>query len=234
MIQMTKLSNRLFEIYSLIEDGSNVIDIGSDHALLPISLVETNKVNKVVASDVSKGPIKIAKEAIQDAQLEKIIEVRQGDGLEVINYADNFDTIVISGMGGELISNLIQNAPWFSLKENLTLILQANNEISSLRKTLALKKISIINEKIIFEKKHYYEIIKARLLPNFKKITEIENEFGPILLTEKNKVFLNKIKHEINVNNQIIDRISLSNENNLKKINKIRSRNNLLKAILEN
>ena len=56
---------RLETILSFVEQGAFVADIGTDHAQLPILLVERNICNKVYACDEKKGPLSIAKENIK-------------------------------------------------------------------------------------------------------------------------------------------------------------------------
>ena len=88
-----KISNRLKLIASFVDDNSYVIDVGCDHALLDIFLVQ-NKANvKTIASDVNKGPLDSAVKNIQDYELEDTIEVKLGDGIRTIN--NQVDTIVI-------------------------------------------------------------------------------------------------------------------------------------------
>lgn len=80
---MTKLSDRLLEIYQLIDKGTRVADIGTDHAAIPIALLETDKASFLVATDVGPGPLEKAKEQIELADLDQAnrIILRHGDGL---------------------------------------------------------------------------------------------------------------------------------------------------------
>ena len=129
---MIKLSKRLQLVASFIDDNSNVIDVGCDHAHLPIYLQETKKNIKVTASDVNPNPLKIAKENIKQYGLENKIKLDLKDGINNLNKEIN--TVVISGMGGILISEIINNKD--NLKNIKTLILSPNNEFIKVRKTL--------------------------------------------------------------------------------------------------
>ena len=154
---MIKLSKRLLTVASFIKDNSYVCDVGCDHAYLPIYLCENKKNIKVIASDINLNPLKIAKDNIKKYNLEKVIKVEQRDG---INNLDKFvDTVVISGMGGILISDIIGN------KDNLinvkTLILSPNNEWKKVRRTLNKIKYHIIREEIVIENKKLYIIMEA-------------------------------------------------------------------------
>ena len=154
---MIKLSKRLQLVASFVDDNSYVIDIGCDHAHLPIYLQQTKNNIKVIASDINQNPLKIAKENIKQYNLEDKIKVIQKDGINDLDK--NIDTVIISGMGGILISEIISN------KENLfnvkTLVLSPNNEFSRVRKTLKKINYKIIKENLITEKKQTYLVIKA-------------------------------------------------------------------------
>ena len=92
-----KINDRLKQIGDLVEANSFCLDIGCDHAFLDIYLVKQNKNIKAIASDIAEGPVKQAKENIKREGLEDKIEVRVGNGLDT--YADEVDTVIISGMG---------------------------------------------------------------------------------------------------------------------------------------
>ena len=160
---MLKLSKRLMCIASFIKDNSYVIDVGCDHAYLPIYLVQNKKNIKVIASDINDKPLEIARNNIKKYRLEKKIEVVKNDGIN--NLDSKIDTVVISGMGGILIGEILNN------KENLvnikTLILSPNNEWIEVRKTLNKLNFQIIKEKIVIDNKKMYLIIEA--IPSNKK-----------------------------------------------------------------
>ena len=154
---MIKISKRLELVASFIDDNTHIIDVGCDHAYLPIYLMETKKNIQVTGSDVNPNPLKIAKENIKKYGLEDKIKIELKDGIN--NLDESIDTIVISGMGGILISDIILN------KDNLvnvkTLILSPNNEFILVRKTLKKIGFKIIKEKLITENKITYLVIKA-------------------------------------------------------------------------
>ena len=100
-----KLSKRLQLIASLVSENSTIIDVGTDHAHLPIYLCENLKNIKVIASDINEKPLKIAKENIRLYNMEDRVKTVLKDG---INELDEYiDTVIISGMGGILISDII-------------------------------------------------------------------------------------------------------------------------------
>ncbi|MCV3295790.1 MAG: class I SAM-dependent methyltransferase [Oenococcus sp.] len=189
---MAKLSDRLMAIYRLIPNGARVADIGTDHAAIPIALLETAKSSCIIASDVRKGPLFSAQEQIDLADLDspQQIELRLGSGLSVLKEDDDIDTIVMAGMGGELIAKLIEKVPKF-LTDSL-LILQANNEEYTVREAIIQQKRTIIDEKIIQEGRHFYEIIVSRPANKLNTLTEHQLKFGPLLLQEDSDIFRRK------------------------------------------
>ncbi|EHN59533.1 tRNA (adenine(22)-N(1))-methyltransferase [Oenococcus kitaharae] len=200
---MAKLSDRLMAIYRLIPNGARVADIGTDHAAIPIALLETAKSPFIIASDVRKGPLFSAQEQIELADLDnpQQIELRLGSGLSVLQEDDDIDTIVMAGMGGELIAKLIEKIPTF-LADSL-LILQANNEEGMVREVIIQQKRTITDEKIIQEGRHFYEIIVSCAAGKPKTLTNRQMKFGPFLLEQNSDVFRlkwqKKRKHLANI-----------------------------------
>lgn len=231
---MAKISDRLLEIYLNVKPGSKVADIGTDHAILPISLVENNVVDKAIATDVAKNPAKIAMDAIEDADLSKEIEVRVGSGFDPIHPADEIDTFIIAGMGGELISQIIASADKKLFKRNSELILQPNNEEQVVRETLIDNEFEIIFENIIFEKGHYYQIIVAKKESEIKKHSklELELEFGPYLLSNKNDFFIQKWEKELKILNDILKKLDKKNNEQLKRMVEIENKIKQIKEAL--
>ena len=104
-----KINARLKKIGDLVEANSFCLDVGCDHALLDIYLVKKKKNIKCIASDIAEGPIEAAKKNIKREKLENEIEVRLGDGLST--YSDDVNTVIISGMGGLEIIQILENSP---------------------------------------------------------------------------------------------------------------------------
>ena len=116
---MIKLSKRLQLVASFVDDNASIIDVGCDHAHLSIYLVQNKSNINIVASDINPNPLNIAKENKKKYQLEDKIELELKDGINNLNK--KIDTIIISGMGGILISNIINNKD--NLKNIKTIIL---------------------------------------------------------------------------------------------------------------
>ena len=115
------IDDRIKAILNFVEKDSRVADIGTDHGYLAIELAKKNISNFIVASDKNFYPVQAAKKNISDAGFEKIIDIRQGDGLKVLQK-NEVDTICIAGMGGSLICKILDDSPKIlSAVENLIL-----------------------------------------------------------------------------------------------------------------
>jgi tRNA (adenine22-N1)-methyltransferase len=104
---MITLSKRLQAVASYVPHGSRLADIGSDHALLPVWLVQSRRLKSAVAGELNEGPYLAAAKQVREAGLVSSIAVRRGDGLEVLAPGE-VDCVVIAGMGGSLIAQILQ------------------------------------------------------------------------------------------------------------------------------
>lgn len=91
--------------------GSVLADIGTDHAHLPVYLVERGVCPRAIASDLRPGPAEAARKSIRAAGLTDMVEVRIGDGLTPV-AAGEVDDIAVAGMGGETIAGILEACPW--------------------------------------------------------------------------------------------------------------------------
>ncbi|EQC82407.1 tRNA (adenine-N(1))-methyltransferase [Lactococcus cremoris] len=202
-----KLSKRLKAVADYVDKGAKLADIGSDHAYLPTYLVQKNEVEFAVAGEVVKGPFEIAKKHVAQANLKENIQVRLANGLAAIENVDKIDTIVIAGMGGILISEILE-AGKGKLSSVKRLILQANNHEDTLRQWLTEHQFVIKAEQILLEAGKFYEIIVAEPTTNENPVLSANDLlFGPFLSKEKSVIFQQKWQKELNTLNKIIDRL---------------------------
>ncbi|MGK4160529.1 tRNA (adenine(22)-N(1))-methyltransferase [Limosilactobacillus reuteri] len=214
------LSARLACVASLVPAGARVADIGSDHAYLPAALVLDGKIDFAIAGEVVKGPYENAVREIKDHQLEGRVIPRLADGLAAIEPADKVDTITIAGMGGSLIASILEKD-----KNKLTgikrLVLQPNVGESQLREWLMNNYYQIMNEKIIEEDNHIYEIIVAEPSVVPFRYSKYELDFGPFLLENKGPVFRKKWQEYLQREAHVIDQMQKAQQPPVKKINEI-------------
>lgn len=198
------LSERLKAIAAFIPAGSKIADIGSDHAYLPCYAAAHGLITSAVAGEVNRGPYVSAKNQVESNNLQNIIDVRYGDGLEVIE-PNEVDCIVIAGMGGSLITSILDNG-----KEKLTgvkrLILQPNVAAELVRKWLQMHAWRLINETIIEEEGHIYEILIAET--GTMRLSEQEILLGPYLMKEKSDIFIKKWGYELAKWNNVLRQLA--------------------------
>ena len=152
--------SRLLAAASLVRDGSRVADIGTDHAYLPIFLVESGRVISAIASDVREGPLENARVNVVKYGLSDKIDIRLGDGLQCIS-ADEADDIIICGMGGELISWILDDAKWVCSADK-RLILQPMTAVDDLRIWLADNGFEILKELLVKDGRRIYTVLSAK------------------------------------------------------------------------
>ena len=190
------IDDRLKSIASLVDKCESFADIGTDHGYLPIYLISNNIANFGYACDVAIGPLNSAKENISKYQLNDKIMTILSDGLEKVPYVN---TVIMAGMGGILITQLLNNKPI----EYDTYILQANNNIDDLRKYLTNNNYKIIDEVVTYAHKKYYEIIKV--VKGSQTLNDLEIKYGPINLENKSKLFKEKWSSILNKYENILN-----------------------------
>lgn len=153
---MNSLSIRLKTIASLVPLGARVCDIGTDHARLPIYLKQQNIAKTVIACDLNEKPLEFAKKNVEESGISDI-EIRLGDGLSPIKE-NEVDTVIIAGLGGEVISDIISKCKWVK-NNNIKLILQPTTSADFLRRFLISNGFQISKEIPLCENKKLYSII---------------------------------------------------------------------------
>lgn len=153
------LSRRLKTIATLVPLGARVCDIGTDHAILPVFLSENTLVKSIIATDVREKPLKNAKKNIEKSGAANI-ELRLCDGFSCIS-PDEFDTAVIAGMGGEVISGIISRAEMLKNADKM-LILQPTTSPEILRKCLCDNGFVIKTEVPVTDNGKIYSVMSVR------------------------------------------------------------------------
>ncbi|MBR2476752.1 MAG: SAM-dependent methyltransferase [Clostridia bacterium] len=153
------LTDRLEKIAECI-DCKTLADVGTDHGYIPIYAVKNGKCEKAIACDVNKGPLKSADENISSYGLSAKIETRLSDGLEGLGTGEA-DTIVIAGMGGFLIRDILERGA-DRLDDNTTLLLQPMVAVAELREYLVKNGYNIFNERLSREGEKFYNILCVR------------------------------------------------------------------------
>lgn len=192
----TCLSQRLKMVSQYIPQGAVLADIGSDHAYLPTYLAQKGQIRKAIAGEINDGPYLSAKKQVQSSQCEDVVDVRKGDGLSIISK-NEVDTVVIAGMGGRLITDILEAGKEKLPSDHTTLILQPNIGAVIIRNWLMVNHWNISHESILEEDDKIYEIIVAHQAEETIYLSPSELLFGPILIKEKSSAFLKKWKNEL-------------------------------------
>lgn len=182
------LNERLVAISEFVPRNSRVADIGTDHAYLPIYLVQNNRISEAIAGEVHRGPYEAARNSIAQLSLQQSISLRLGDGLSVLSPGE-VDVAVIAGMGGTTIVGILSQQP--PITESVRrLILQPMVGAVVVRQWLVHNGWRMIDEKLIQEDGKMYEIIVAEqgCSPDYEPILY---DIGPILW-EKRDVLLKR------------------------------------------
>jgi tRNA (adenine22-N1)-methyltransferase len=202
-----KLSARLQIVEKYLPQGCLFADIGSDHALLPVSAVMTGRASGAVAGEVNDGPFEAAKRQVASSGLQTQIAVRKGNGLAVVQKGE-VQAVTIAGMGGALIATILGEGI-DKLEGVQRLILQPNVGEDMVRRWLLEQGWVLTAEEILEEDGKIYEILVAdrseqasslneavyqeRQLPGGPLLTrEWLLWMGPMLTQEPSDVFFRK------------------------------------------
>ncbi len=164
-----KISDRLFTVASFIKENANVADVGADHGLLEIHLISNKLVKSVFAIENKNGPFEILKNNLKDYD----VTLSLSDGISEI--PDYIDTVVIAGMGGILISNILK-AHKEKLNKVNQIVIDAHRDVELVRREVTKLGYYIEKEKIVYENGIYYFVIS--FLKGHKDYDESVYEWG--------------------------------------------------------
>ena len=173
-----RIDNRLKLCGDFVRNGSTVADVGTDHAYLPVWLCQKHKAEKVIAADINEMPLAKGRQTIRNYRMEHCIETRLSDGLSAIGEEEVTD-IVIAGMGGELIAEIIRNARWLKA-EKYHLILQPMSRAHLLRKYLYQNGFSIQEEQCTSADRKLYTVMSVYYTGTIVPLTAIRLYCGKI------------------------------------------------------
>lgn len=154
------LSLRLLAVASLVPVGARPIDVGTDHAMIPVWLVQTGRCSHVLATDIRPGPLENAAGLISRTGTEENIRLVLTDGLHGLGPGDG-DTVILAGMGGESMISILAAAPW-TREEGTLLILEPQSKKADLRRWLTENGYAIVSEQLVEDAGRIYPILTAR------------------------------------------------------------------------
>lgn len=201
-----KLTDRLLKIASVVTEGKRVADIGTDHGYIPVYLLNKGKVPFAILADVNKGPLENARGEVRHNKLLDKVDLRLGSGIEVLDK-DEVDEVIIAGMGGILISELLEAKLEVAHSVD-KLILQPMQAQSELRKYLLNNGYEILDEILVREDFRIYEIIIAKYTGNNTFVEdEVYYEVGKKLIEKRDPLLNEFIDKKIYMYNSILKKI---------------------------
>lgn len=172
---------RIETLASLVDKDAYVLDIGTDHAYLPIYLYKNNITKSIVGSDISKNALEYAKTNLVKYGLENKIKLIVSDGFKNIN--ETFDIAIISGVGTQTIKKILD---YNNLPNKL--IISSHKDVLELRKYMQNIGYKIIEEKIVYENEKYYDLIK------YEKGYDNLDEYSLLVGLSNNIEYINYLK----------------------------------------
>lgn len=206
-----ELKGRLKQIAKELESCRSVCDIGTDHAYIPIHLIEKRRCIRCIASDMRSGPIRVAQKNIKEHGLVDSIELRICDGLECIEI-DECNAAIIAGMGGisivDILKKDIEKAKSFE-----QLILQPMFSQEILRKWLVENGFDIYKESIAREDERYYTVLSVKWTGKMDKWPEHLYYIGKYIYDNKPYLYREYIKNRIRIMKDVIVGLEKSKSN---------------------
>lgn len=221
------LSKRLQKVADTVNKSNIVADIGTDHAYVPIYLVKNKVANKAIAADISQGSCKKAQLNVNNKHLNHLIDVRCGNGLEVIKAYEIIDTIIIAGMGGLMTISVLESNKK-AVNNARQLVLQPQKDIYKVRQYVHSIGYKITNETMLVDNNKYYNIINAE--KGIEKYTELEYLFGKILIENKSIILKEYVNIELN---KIITVLKNMKDNGKENSNDYKRLNHLMNCYME-
>jgi tRNA (adenine22-N1)-methyltransferase len=210
MLEIMELKGRLKAIADFVKPCETLCDIGTDHAYIPIYLINNKICGYCIATDIKKGPLKKAKKNILESGLQERIEIRQGYGLETVSQGEE-DTFIIAGIGGNLVNEILSRGKDKAMKGK-SFVLQPMNAVEKTRKWLIENGYFINKERLQKEGEKMYNILEAVWCNNIKKEDDIYYYIGKKLIDSNDPLLLEYIKNNINRLSKKINGLILSTQ----------------------
>ncbi|QNU65421.1 SAM-dependent methyltransferase [Ruminiclostridium herbifermentans] len=205
------LKGRLKLLADKVPKCNVAADIGTDHAYIPIYLIQQGICKKAIASDVRIGPVKVAEKNINLYKMSNQIETRLGSGLDTL-CENEADTIIIAGMGGTLLSELLEANIKKACAANL-LVLQPMNDLDVVRKWLFEHKFDIYDEELAAEGEKVYCVISAKYDGNERQYEEFQLHVGEKLIKKEDPLLLKYCEIKVRQIDRVLGQLEYMEDN---------------------
>ncbi|MBO4360829.1 MAG: SAM-dependent methyltransferase [Eubacteriaceae bacterium] len=191
---------------SMTDECDLLADIGSDHAYLPVSLIQKGTVKRAIVTDLREGPLSNSRRTASRYALEDRIDFSLGSGFDALDGYDLPRVITVCGMGGELIKSFIEQRP--DIASRCVLVLQPMNNEWMLEMFLRREGYRIEDQAIATDGVHYYRCMKAA----YDGLREDEPsrpdcEFPPCLIERRDPVMLSYMEKKLDTARRILSRM---------------------------
>lgn len=201
------IGSRLETIGRLVPQGAVVADVGTDHAYLPVWLIEQGRIERAIAGDIAAGPCQAARSTIAQHGLQKSVEVRQGSGLSVLKPGEA-SCITIAGMGASTMIAILEADMEVAQAAEL-LLLQPMAGAASLRAWLCEHGWKLIDEELVDDAPHFYEIISARRGAS-RAYSAAEYAVGPVLWAKQHPLVGRQLERQLVTTQQLLENMGRS------------------------
>ena len=155
-----RLEPRLAAVAELVPAGSVVADIGTDHALLPLALLESGRAVRCIASEPSAARLARASARVAASRWASRLDLRSGDGLAVLSRRDTVTVVVLAGLGGHTIRRIL-DGPRRKTLAPARLVLQPQTAPAVVRRWLAGAGYRLVAERLVREARRFYVVLAA-------------------------------------------------------------------------
>ena len=192
------LSKRLTYILSRIPRGGKVVDVGTDHGKIPYELLRRDICDEVIAVDISAPSLKKAENLLLTGGFEGRYRCVVGDGLRPL-VGENFDTVVIAGMGGMEIISILDETNRANANRY---ILSPHHDSEALRRYLVSHGYAI-NKDVTISDGKFYDVIETEIGQDF--LSEDEYKFGRDNLIDRGEDFLEYLRVTLSTYEGLLD-----------------------------
>lgn len=224
------LRPRLSAAAELVLPGRPVLDVGTDHGLLPTALVASGRVPTAVASDIGEEPLAVAAATIARHDVGAMVSLRRADGLRAISPGE-VATIVIAGMGAQRIVRILEESP-AQRDSAARLVLAPNEDAPLLRGWLARHGYALVDERLAVDRERHYIVLAAEA--GAWSPTEAELQVGPWLMRRGGPVFERWLRRELALAERARAGLSRAGAEREAELRAVRARCELLAEVLAN
>lgn len=204
-----KITKRLEKIANLVEEGKSVIDIGTDHGLVPLYLAKNEISKDILATDISKKSLQKLEDKL-DENLKKIIKTKVCDGLDKVEVKEN-QIAIIAGMGAVTIIEIL-NKNIEKVRKLDYVICEGNIGNEKLRKFLNENNFYIDKDFLIKDGRKHYDIIRFKNGKD-RKLSLGEIYFGKFIYQDENPLLKKRLEQIYRKNLKFKENIEKFSEN---------------------